>query len=108
MDLGNFSSNGKQTNMDKMKAIEFKAVIKNGMIRIRTGAWPISLPRWILLIEEEETQDREAKTPSPEAVIEHIRAWDVFGQIADPNEWHRRLAQQLNSLQEGLSPKKST
>jgi hypothetical protein len=93
-----------------MKAIEFKAEIKDGMIRIPEPYRDLAekFAKVILLIEEDESQGQEAKTPSMETMIEHIRAWNVFGQIADPIEWQRRLAQQLNSLQEGLSPKKST
>lgn len=79
-----------------MKAIEFQAVISNGIIQIpeKYADMMDKFARVIILADEEEAEveeKEEEKASAKESVMDQIRAWKVFGQIADPIEWQRRL-----------------
>lgn len=82
-----------------MRAIEFKANIKNGMIEIpkRYRNLINRLARIIILTDEEEIDsppplDKKAIL----AVITELNQRKVFADITDPVEWQRSLRDEWN------------
>lgn len=81
-----------------MRAIEFKAKIRNGIIEIPQQYRKLAnqLARVIILTEEDESQKIAQDKESIKLIISQLSSRKVFGDIKDPIAWQRSIRDEWN------------
>lgn len=84
--------------MNKMKAIEFRAKIVNGIIEIpkKYRFLTNQLARIIILTEDSELEDLTQDKESIQSILRELKTRQVFTQIQDPIAWQRSLRDEWN------------
>lgn len=81
-----------------MRAIEFRAKIKNGMIQIPEKYRKLvdQLARIIILTEENDSTEPVQDADDIQSVLDKLRAKKVFRDIKDPSAWQRSIRDEWN------------
>lgn len=76
-----------------MKAIEFTAKIKNGVIQIPEKYKKLAnqLARIIVLTDEENTPQSPQNIDAIQSILTQLRDKKVFSEVTDPISWQRSI-----------------
>lgn len=81
-----------------MRAIEFTAKIKNGVIQIPEKYKKLAnqLARIIVLTDEENTTQSPQNIDAIQSTLAQLRDKKVFGEVTDPISWQRSIRDEWN------------
>lgn len=81
-----------------MKAIEFTAKIKNGVIQIPEKYKKLAnqLARIIVLTDEENTPQSPQNIDAIQSILTQLRDKKVFSEVTDPISWQRSIRDEWN------------
>ncbi len=81
-----------------MRAIEFTAKIKNGVIQIPEKYKKLAnqLARIIVLTDEENTTQSPQNIDTIQSILTQLRDKKVFSEVTDPISWQRSIRDEWN------------